>query len=1030
MLRLRLCGQVTAESDDGVLALPTSDRARALIGWLALHPGPHPRAVVAARLWPDTTDGNARANLRTAIWSLRQAWGPTGDDVLDGTRNTIGLRRDRVSVDALDDPPLEGELLPGVEDDWAEAARAEHRERQLDRFAALAAAAADAGRLTEAARWARRRCDLVPLDEGAHRDLLQVLEAAGDRAGAVLATREFTARLRTELGVRPSPATRAAQSQLTGATHDAPRPQLFGRTNEIARLRTAWREAAAGAGQVVVLTGEAGIGKTSLLADLVFQVAAAGGRSAVGTGSDVGGETPFGAWLEVVRALVDTVAPVPSTAGWPVELCRLSPELGTRLGRKDAPVAVAAPELERLRVFESVLRLVEWAGVDRPALIAVDDAHRADRASLRLTAHIGRRLARLPVLLVLTRRDRPARPELDALLADLTSRGPRVTDLDVGPIEDRAVAALASSLSTLADPDLRRIVVAADGNPLLAVESVRAMAAGDTSPPPNLRTAVRATVGRLSDPGQDLARLLAVAGRPLGRAELDALGVADLAAAEHDAIDGGLLVRAAGRLGYRHSLLRDVVCADLVDPAAQHDRLARALDRADRAGIARHLTAAGRPREAAQQWRAAADYARSVGALDEAAEFLVRATECAPDDGQLWLDLQESLAWLGRREEMEQAWARAIALLDAADLPAAWCRRGLQFRTVVCHPSASLAAYRSAHDLIDETTTADVQARVLVGLAWGSATAGDAALVDDLLAATTALLPTQVDQAIAADIGEIRVQQLIRQGRFAECADVARGWFHRSGMRADRGYAMWINTACALACVGDYEQALEFADQAIAATRGVFVLLPACLAARAHLLARLGRHEEAAETVGQQRAAAERLDSPTLAATAAHDAGLVALAAGRYADAAELLGVALATGAEVSRPAAAMARAEALARAGDPDAAQEQVRSAVLEPTGPADQPWALVPRMTTIQALIATARGDDALAARRLDEAEHQWQGLVATAAAQTAESFLANLVDLGRPPVVGLIEPERELIALRELRATLVAAKPTVVR
>ena len=84
---------------------PTSDRARALIGWLALHPGPHPRGVVAARLWPDATDSNARANLRTAIWSVRQAWGPTGDYALDGSRSTIGLRRDQVWVDALDDPP-------------------------------------------------------------------------------------------------------------------------------------------------------------------------------------------------------------------------------------------------------------------------------------------------------------------------------------------------------------------------------------------------------------------------------------------------------------------------------------------------------------------------------------------------------------------------------------------------------------------------------------------------------------------------------------------------------------------------------------------------------------------------------------------------------------------------------------------------------------------------------------------------------------------------------------------------------------
>jgi tetratricopeptide (TPR) repeat protein len=238
---------------------------------------------------------------------------------------------------------------------------------------------------------------------------------------------------------------------------------------------------------------------------------------------------------------------------------------------------------------------------------------------------------------------------------------------------------------------------------------------------------------------------------------------------------------------------------------------------------------------------------------------------------------------------------------------------------------------------------------------------------------------------------------------------------------------MWINTACALACAGDYKQALEFADQAIAATKDVFVLLPACLAARAHLLARLGRHAEAARTVAEQRAAADRLDSPTLAATAAHDAGLVALAAGRYVEAADLLGDALDSAAPgFSRPAASLARAQALVRAGDPDAAQRQLRAAVLEPTGPADQPWALVPRISTVQGLIAVTRGDPALAERRFEEAERQWRAMLPVAAERTAEGFLATLVDLGRPPVVGLVEPERELSRLRELRAGLVPAAP----
>jgi hypothetical protein len=250
--------------------------------------------------------------------------------------------------------------------------------------------------------WTRRRCALAPLDEAAHRDLLRRLLAAGDRAGAVLAARQFCEHLRDELGVAPSPATRAVQSQLRVAAVAAPRPRLFGRGAELAALTQAWKAAAGGAGRVVVLTGEAGIGKTSLLAELAHRVGMAGGRMAIGAGIDVGGETPFAAWLELAKALVASVPPVPASAAWPTELSRLSHELGAHLGRSAPPAAVAAPELERLRVFESVLRLVEWSCADRPALIAIDDAHRADRASLRLTAHIGRRLAGLPVLLILT----------------------------------------------------------------------------------------------------------------------------------------------------------------------------------------------------------------------------------------------------------------------------------------------------------------------------------------------------------------------------------------------------------------------------------------------------------------------------------------------------------------------------------------------------------------------------------------------------------------------------------------------------
>jgi DNA-binding SARP family transcriptional activator len=1024
MVRVWLCGRLAADHDGRPLRMPSANRALALIGFLALHPGPQPRSVLAARLWPDVPQDSARASLRTAVWSIRQCWGPVADQVFDVSRTAIGWRPGQVWSDALDDPmEHDGELLPGVDDEWAGSARQERHERLLRGLDEAAAAALAQGRFADAVALSRRRCSAAPLDETAHRDLLHALEAAGDHAGAVIAARRFAATLRSELGVRPSPATRAVQAGHRPLTASLPPARLFGRAPHLAALTAAWRAAADGAGQVVVMTGEAGIGKTSLLAEIAHRVGAAGGRCAVGAGGDVGGETPFAAWLELARSLVTTLAPVPGAARWPVELSRLSPELGARLGQPEPPMAVAAPELERLRVFESVLRLVEWSCTDRPVLIGLDDAHSADRASLRLTAHVGRRLAGLPLLLVLTRRDRPARPDLDGLLADLYGRRVPVTELEIGPIGDDDVAALASSTHRLASEAVRRVVAAAEGNPLLAVESTRALAAGGGSPPPNLRTAVRGMLSRLPPPGQRLARLLAAAGRPLTGDELDALDFPGLPEAVEAAVDGGLLVQRDGRVGFRHELLRDVVYTDLADPGSMHLVVVGALDGGDRAELARHLALAGRTAQAAQHWTAAAAYARSVGALGEAGDFLGRAVEARPRDGQLWLQLVEVHAWAGRRELMEQAWEQTLTLLPEPDQAAAWCRRGRLLRTVVCHPEASFAAYRAAQDLLTTQTPDDVRADTLLGLAWSHAVAGDASLVDGLLERASAFLASPTDPPILADIAEIRIQGLIRQGRFAECAQVAET-FHPGRAPApllDRAYTVWINAACALACDGQHERALTMVDRAVTATEAIPVLQVGCLAARAHLLARLGRHQEAELTLQRHRAHVDRADDPVLVATADHDAGLVALAAGHYARAARLLGTALAGRPQVSRPAAALARAEALVRAGATAEAAAQLRAAALEPVGRADQPWALVPRMAFVQGLIAAARGETALAGRRFEEAEHGWHALLTSVSRLTAEDYQAALVDLGRPPVVGLVEPRLELARVEHERAAL---------
>jgi len=1030
VLQVRLLGGAAAERDGEQLSLPPP--AGRLLALLAVRLGSRDREAVAARLWPGAAGAAARANLRTAMWALRKA---VGDDVLIASRTTVGLRPEAVMVDIADCRHraaagdlaaaavlCRGELLAGNAEDWAEAARRELREELAEVLDARAAAAEREGDAATAARWSRLCCALDPLNEAAHAALVRQLAAAGDRAGALVAGREVTTRLHDELGVRPGPMLRAALAEARGgpggaavlAGPAAARP-LFGRAAELRTLMTAWTAARAGHGRVVLVTGEAGIGKTRLVAELAHRADNAGARIAVGAGVDVGGEAPLAMWQELVPQLARAVPPPPEHAGWPAELGRLAPEVAARLGRDRPAPPVSSPELERLRVFDAVLRLVEWAAAGRPVLLVAEDVHRADPVSMQLCAHIGRRLAARPVLLVLTRRDRPDRPAADALLADLAGRGVEVAELELGPLSPAELAAVARCVADLTDDAVDQVVRAADGNPLLAVESARALAAGSNATPPNLRSAVRAATGALPRPARDLAELLAAAGRELTAAELAALSLADRDAAEEAVLDTGLVCRVGGGLGFRHALLAEAVRAGLGEQGRRYERLALAIEAAAgspgqvAAEVAGHLHRAGRDDLAGPRWQQAARHARSLGAMPEAARFWAEAVRCDPEAVAPRLELAEAFGWLGQDAGFEREWQAALGLLPEGQQSVAWSRRGKVLRTVVCNPRASLAAYQRAAGLLPAGAPQPLRVEILLGAAWCESAAGDPARAAALLDEVTSLV-TDPDDTIVADIASADLMSLIRQGRFTECEAVAEhgGAAARRAGRVEVAYSLWIQTACALSGSGNLTGALRAADAAVAATRGITVIELPCLAARAFVLSRLGRHAEALAVAGEQLAKAERMDSPAAASLARHDAGLISLAAGCYAEAAELLADALARGAQVSRPAARLARAEALAGSCQPEEAARELRQAALEPVRSSDQAWALVPQMARVQGLIALSRGDRAQARRRLAEAADGWQHhLGHDAGADYATTF----VDLGRAPIVGLVEPEWEL-------------------
>lgn len=222
MLEIRVLGELAVTADGLTVEPPSSQRAWALLGWLALHPGDHARTAVATRFWPAVLDSSARQSLRSTIWALRRALGPCGEGALAVSRDRIGLAAERVWIDwiewerALAAGDLEravalcrGPLLADCDDDWAWEPRDEHRDALGEALGLLARRASLVGDHAAAVRWARRRVTVDPLAETATRELMRTLAGAGDRPAALGAYVHLCRRLASALHIAPSAQTRA-----------------------------------------------------------------------------------------------------------------------------------------------------------------------------------------------------------------------------------------------------------------------------------------------------------------------------------------------------------------------------------------------------------------------------------------------------------------------------------------------------------------------------------------------------------------------------------------------------------------------------------------------------------------------------------------------------------------------------------------------------------------------------------------------------------------------------------------------------
>ncbi len=659
---------------------------------------------MAADLWPDAAPDRARANLRTAVWAVHQAWGPArsapGDDP-DGDRAGRGDVR---STSRRPDPRWnDDELLPGLDDDWAATARAEHRDVVVRQLAARAQTAEQEGDLADGGQVVAAGVPSVAATtKDAHRALLQRLLRAGDRAD----------RGRRRPGVQRAAARRARRAPVAGDPR-RPRPGATGRragAGRTAAVRPSHRDRGAGRsaggrpptapGRSWCSSGEAGIGKTTpARPSWSAGSTLAGGRTAMAAGIDVAGETPFAAWLDLCPGLVAGVRAGAAPATWPVELNRLSAGLGARLGpsgiRRPPSTAPGAGAAARLRGRAAAGRVVLRRPADRDRDRRRPPGRPGEPAADRRTSADGSPGCRCC----------SCSPGATACAGPSSTRcwptwpgsACPVTQVELAPISDRRSRRwprrCTGSTTTRSTGWSRppRATRCSRSRP------TRTLVAGsDRVRRPTCGPPCGATAGPAArrDPAT-WSSCWPSAGRPL-RPGAGPAGVAELDDAEDAAGAEGLLVRRDGRLGFRHELLREAVYAGSGDPAGLHDRLASALDPDEQ--VERGPPPGGRPGASPKRRRrlGGGRRARPGGgcAAKRRPTFLTaRPPSRAPEDGALWLELEEVLRLVApparrwRPPGTDGAWC----CCRLRSSPAAWCRRGRQFRTVICHPGGVAA---------------------------------------------------------------------------------------------------------------------------------------------------------------------------------------------------------------------------------------------------------------------------------------------------------------------------------------------------
>jgi DNA-binding SARP family transcriptional activator len=702
-VRVSLVGPIRLQGPAGSLDERTLGRqARVVFAVLAgARHRPVPKEELAEALWPDDPPASWQAALRGVVTRVRSALTTAGVDGAHAIRSAFGCYQldlpegSSVDLETAADGVEQAEaalaagnptgaraaaeaaaavasqpFLPGEEGPFPDAVRRQLETLHLRALEVLGHADLAVEDVGAAIGAAQAALTVEPFRESAHRLLMSAYAAAGSRGEALRAYERCRLLLAEELGVRPSAETEAAYVALLGdeapvstaaasasvpvtltlpagrALPPAPDSLFVGRDSEMAVLADALATATAtGRRQVVLISGDMGVGKTRLALEAARE-AERNGAAALYGAATAGGVLPYEPFVDGLSRFVNT-CPAPRLAGLLAEpagaLLRLLPEAAPRVPDLRA-VASVDPDTDRALLFTAVTTFLRRLAAERPLLVVFDDLHWATVPPLLLLSHLAHSLAEAAILIVVAYRPEDETPQLSDALAGMV-REPGVRHLHLAGLDEKAVAELVAASGTDMGAALARLLVNRTNGNAFFVHELLDHIRGDGSAAAVPETVHQLVSQRLRSLRPSLARLIglaAVAGSEFDVTLLERVSSATGRDELLDDLDEACRVRlidevAAGRYRFRLSLVHDVVYEDLgpTRRARLHQQVAEAMEAArfgstylGPAALARHFVAAGTfgdQSKAVDYTLAAGDDYLRVTAYERAAQYYADA---------------------------------------------------------------------------------------------------------------------------------------------------------------------------------------------------------------------------------------------------------------------------------------------------------------------------------------------------------------------------------------------------------------------